>query len=403
MKAVENEIRANWKQLPAHTKKNMPSLSGKTGGSDYFTSSVGKILLLEKQGQLERFENIGRNGDEETEVDSFGTYEYNVQRIWQSFTNSAFRFTGRSDHIFIALSLVVSLNNILRFPVICSESGGILFLIPYGLCLIFITMPIIYLENALGQYSSLPPMQLFHHLCPAFGGIGLAMSLVAISKSILLSYSAMGIFYAFKSMTAAVSTLSQTNWLECVHQSYSSCYDPYVKCNEAAGSYQHYSKCYNLQVFDNRSSLNYTWEQVVILMTSTSEALREFPPNIYWMEKINKPGKPSEFFFASATAEQAIIAIIAMLGMRFYAKIARLLVTLPQLCMIICIIFATVKIGFRNTIASIAKGFSPDREEFFDLRVWVTAALQAMVATNLLDGSYITLAAMKDFRNNFMR
>lgn len=28
---------------------------------------------------------------------------------------------------------------------------------------------------------------------------------------------------------------------------------------------------------------------------------------------------------------------------------------------------------------------------------------KAMIATNLLDGTYITLAAMKDFRNNFMR
>lgn len=34
---------------------------------------------------------------------------------------------------------------------------------------------------------------------------------------------------------------------------------------------------------------NYTWEQIVIAMTSTSEALREFPPNIYWcVNKIHK-------------------------------------------------------------------------------------------------------------------
>lgn len=33
-----------------------------------------------------------------------------------------------------------------------------------------------------------------------------------------------------------------------------------------------------------KTDLNYTWEQIVIAMTSTSEALREFPPNIYWYE-----------------------------------------------------------------------------------------------------------------------
>uniref|UniRef100_A0A8R1XQZ8 Uncharacterized protein n=1 Tax=Onchocerca volvulus TaxID=6282 RepID=A0A8R1XQZ8_ONCVO len=202
------------------------------------------------------------------------------------------------------------------------------------------------------------------------------MLLVAIFKSILLSYSTMGIFYTFKSITALFSSWSRTTWLECVYEGHSSCYDPHVKCDEATGNYQYYSKCYNLKLLNNRTNLNYTWEQIVIAMTSTSEALREFPPNIYWKEKINKPTKISEFFVASATIEQAIIAIIAILGIRFYSKIARFVVVFPSFCMIICIIYATVKVGFRSTIASIAEGFSPDLHEFLDLKVWVTAALQ---------------------------
>ncbi|VDN08224.1 unnamed protein product [Thelazia callipaeda] len=91
--------------------------------------------------------------------------------------NSIFRFSKSSDHIFITLSFIVSINNVFRFPALLSESGGdfqlvqkILFFIPYFLCLVFVTTPIIYLENALGQYSSLPPVQLFAHLCPGFSG-----------------------------------------------------------------------------------------------------------------------------------------------------------------------------------------------------------------------------------------
>ncbi|VDN94533.1 unnamed protein product, partial [Brugia pahangi] len=92
------------------------------------------------------------------------------QRIRQQFNQTTFRFINRTDHIFVTLSLLVTVGNILRFPVICSESGGILFFIPYVLCLIFITMPIMYLENAIGQYSSLPSIKLFCHICPAFEG-----------------------------------------------------------------------------------------------------------------------------------------------------------------------------------------------------------------------------------------
>uniref|UniRef100_A0A0R3RPY3 HCO3_cotransp domain-containing protein n=1 Tax=Elaeophora elaphi TaxID=1147741 RepID=A0A0R3RPY3_9BILA len=143
-------------------------------------------------------------------------------------------------------------------------------------------------------------------------------------------------------------------------------------------NYQYYSKCYNLQGLSNHveTSPNYTWEQIVLTMTTASEALREFPPNIYWMEKINKPGKISEFFFASAAIEHSIIAIIAIFGMRFYAKITRFIVIFPQFCMLICIIYAIAKAGYRNTFASIAEGFSPDSHKFLDLKVWVTAALQ---------------------------
>uniref|UniRef100_A0A1I7VJT2 Transmembrane protein n=1 Tax=Loa loa TaxID=7209 RepID=A0A1I7VJT2_LOALO len=162
------------------------------------------------------------------------------------------------------------------------------------------------------------------YLYPAIfyiSGIGVAMLLVAIFKILLLSYSVMGIFYTFKSITAAFSSLSQTTWLECVYESHSSCYDPYVQCNESSGNYQYYSECYNFQNDQMISNSNYTWEQVVIAVTSTSEALREFPPNIYWMEKINKPGKVSEFFIASGTIEQAVIALVAILGIRFYAKV----------------------------------------------------------------------------------
>uniref|UniRef100_A0A0R3RPY5 Aa_trans domain-containing protein n=1 Tax=Elaeophora elaphi TaxID=1147741 RepID=A0A0R3RPY5_9BILA len=94
-----------------------------------------------------------------------------MQRIRQQYVQTTFRFANRTDHIFITLSLIVTVGNMLRFPIICSENGGILFLIPYALCLIFITIPIIYLENAIGQYSSLPPIQLFQYLCPALEGI----------------------------------------------------------------------------------------------------------------------------------------------------------------------------------------------------------------------------------------
>ncbi|KAL3990398.1 Sodium:neurotransmitter symporter family protein [Acanthocheilonema viteae] len=413
--SIEKSSKKSAKKSTKKSKKSAKKLSKKLVEEEDGVA-LEKQILASRKGitffakteedkiKPERFENITKAMFEEAEVEQFvGIDDYTVQRIRQQFTQTTFRFANYIDHIFITLSLIVTVGNMLRFPIVCSESGGILFFIPYVLCLIFITTPIIYLENAIGQYSSLPSIELFQHLCPAFGGIGVAMLSAAICKTLLLSYSIMGIFYMFKSIIVAFSSTSQTTWLECVYESHSSCYDPYVNCNKAVGNYQYYSNCYNL--FNNQTKLNsnYTWEQIVTALTSTSEALREFPPNIYWMEKINKAGTINEFFFASATIEHAIIAVIAIFGIRFYAKIARFVLIFPQFCMLVCIIYAIAKAGYRNTFASIAEGFSPDLQKLLDFKVWVIAALQAIIATNLLDGTYITLAAMKDFRNNFMR
>ncbi|EJW72170.1 hypothetical protein WUBG_16923 [Wuchereria bancrofti] len=52
------------------------------------------------------------------------------------------------------------------------------------------------------------------------GGIGIAMLLVAICKSLILSYSVIGIFHTLKSITTAFISLSQTTWLECVYESH---------------------------------------------------------------------------------------------------------------------------------------------------------------------------------------
>ncbi|VBB25241.1 unnamed protein product [Acanthocheilonema viteae] len=386
--SIEKSSKKSVKKSAKKSKKSAKKLSKKLVEEEDGVA-LEKQILASRKGitffakteedkiKPERFENITKAMFEEAEVEQFvGIDDYTVQRIRQQFTQTTFRFANYIDHIFITLSLIVTVGNMLRFPIVCSESGGILFFIPYVLCLIFITTPIIYLENAIGQYSSLPSIELFQHLCPAFGGIGVAMLSAAICKTLLLSYSIMGIFYMFKSIIVAFSSTSQTTWLECVYET--SCYDPYVNCNKAVGNYQYYSNCYNL--FNNQTKLNsnYTWEQIVTALTSTSEALREFPPNIYWMEKINKAGTINEFFFASATIEHAIIAVIAIFGIRFYAKIARFVLIFPQFCMLVCIIYAIAKAGYRNTFASIAEGFSPDLQKLLDFKVWVIAALQTI-------------------------
>ncbi|VDM97391.1 unnamed protein product [Thelazia callipaeda] len=50
--------------------------------------------------------------------------------------------------------------------------------------------------------------------------MGLAMLIVAISKTIFFSYSAVTTFYAFQSLVSAFDLQSKNSWLECFLQDY---------------------------------------------------------------------------------------------------------------------------------------------------------------------------------------
>ncbi|KAK9709539.1 Sodium:neurotransmitter symporter family [Popillia japonica] len=74
----------------------------------------------------------------------------------------------------------VGLGNVWRFPYLCYQNGGGVFVIAYLIMMFLVGMPIFLLELIIGQYTGIGPDQTFRRIAPIFSGIGYAC-LVVIS------------------------------------------------------------------------------------------------------------------------------------------------------------------------------------------------------------------------------
>ncbi|XP_014679898.1 PREDICTED: sodium- and chloride-dependent glycine transporter 2-like [Priapulus caudatus] len=89
-------------------------------------------------------------------------------------------WSGNLDFFLSCLGYAVGLGSVWRFPYLCYRNGGGAFLIPYVIMMIFVGLPLLYLELSLGQFASLGPVGLFGNISPVFQGMGYAMTMISV-------------------------------------------------------------------------------------------------------------------------------------------------------------------------------------------------------------------------------
>ena len=103
-----------------------------------------------------------------------------------------------------------------RFPYICFKNGGGAFFIPYILMLIIAAMPIMGMEIAWGQFTSLGPIDSWN-CYPLLGGVGIAG---VINNWLNMIYYSILTAYALFYLVASLYSLKDINspiWAECGH------------------------------------------------------------------------------------------------------------------------------------------------------------------------------------------
>ena len=113
------------------------------------------------------------------------------------------------------MKIKVGLGAVWRFPYLCYKNGGGAFLIPFFIFMILVGVPIMYLELAVGQFTSRGPI-LSWVMTPLFKGVGISMNwinnYVNIYYIMLLGYS---LYYFVLSLNSSL---------------------PWEKCNSSWGS-----------------------------------------------------------------------------------------------------------------------------------------------------------------------
>jgi SNF family Na+-dependent transporter len=93
-------------------------------------------------------------------------------------------FDHPAEYWLACIGFAVGFGNIWRFPFMCYRMGGACFLIPYGISLFLIAMPMYLVETLFGQLIAMKIPNRYASILPAFWGISLTQAFVCFFTNI---------------------------------------------------------------------------------------------------------------------------------------------------------------------------------------------------------------------------
>lgn len=318
---------------------------------------------------------------------------------------------GNSLEFFIsALGYAVGVGNVWRFPYLCYNNGGGVFLIPYFICMVLLGIPLVYLEMIVGQFTSNGCL-LSWRMVKVFKGIGLAMcianSLVIIYYNMIIAYS---LYYLFMSLT------TELPWLKC---------DPVWSSNNCVDDFSPekftFTNCKNPDMLKCEDSFNFgrcfnatkIGGGLASCVTSRDSLSQigwwktTFPSEDFWNEVIlNKSSSIEESgvfmwqLLIALFASWLIIYLMVIRGIKVSGKLVWFTALFPYVVLVI--------LGVRGWMlpgADIGITFytSPNWSKLLEIRVWRDAATQIFFTLAISYGGMNTLASYNKFNQNIQR
>ncbi|NP_001161606.1 neurotransmitter transporter-like protein [Saccoglossus kowalevskii] len=278
------------------------------------------------------------------------------------------QWAKKADFMLACIGYAVGLGNVWRFPYLAYKSGGGAFLIPYFIMLIFVGIPLLYMELALGQYIRLGPVGAFKKIAPFLKGTGVAT--VVMTYLLCTYYNVIMAWALFYLVASFVSPL------------------PYGTC----GNWWNTDKCFSYEDLENlgenetqpNNSIPPTQEYFDHRVLQISSGLEDFGSMVWEL-----------FLFLSIA--WILVYLCIWKGIKLSGKIVYFTATFPYFVFVVLLIYACTLPG---AVDGIKYFLQPDWEMLLDPAVWTAAAAQNFNSIGIGFGTLIAMSSYNKFNNN---
>ncbi|XP_055315143.1 sodium- and chloride-dependent GABA transporter ine isoform X3 [Sitodiplosis mosellana] len=277
------------------------------------------------------------------------------------------QWSSKMQFVLACVGYSIGLGNVWRFPYLCYQSGGGVFLVPYFIILFVCGIPMLFMELAVGQYTGRGPIGAIGQLCPLFKGAGMASVVVSFIMStyysVIIAYAIYYFFSAFR---------PETPWLDCKQRwATPDCWIPArLEMNMT-------------RPIDSRTPSEEFFERKVLQM---SQGL-EYPGAMRWD------------LVACLMCAWILVYFAIWKSIKSSAKVRYFTATLP---FILIIIFLGRAVTLDGAQFGLRYFFRPNWSALANANVWINAAAQNFNSLGIAFGSMISFASYNKYNNNFL-
>ncbi|KAJ2952014.1 hypothetical protein O0L34_g4274 [Tuta absoluta] len=318
------------------------------------------------------------------------------------------------EFILACLGYAVGLGNVWRFPYLAYRNGGGAFLIPFFIMLVFIGLPIFYLELYIGQYTGLGPLKAFSSISPFFSGLGyctlVVISLISVYYMIIVAWT---LFYTI------VSIAGNLDWGSCDNEfntdvCYSGSYDSACRVNNTgqASDLTYFRRnCTTIgEICTITGFQPYNGTHCWVEGNSTvipwyKNVTRVLASEEYYNERVLGRGDATwenwgslQWHLVGTLFLSWLLAFFCVIkGVQSAGKVVYFTALFPYVMLTALLIRGATLDG---ALDGVKFYLQPDWDVLLQPKVWGDAASQIFYSFGVACGSLVTLASYSNFKNN---